>query len=100
MSASHPSTATNNIRFDPTYLDAISRRKNELPVALCGASRAKVQLKPDTGPLLKDHPQLVANTICQDELLGADGWVLVEAKAQAKDDLADGRQSLRHTPRP
>ena len=102
MSESHPTTATNNIRFDPTCFDNIGPCMNELSVALCRPSLTKPQPEQDTDLVPKDHAPLDTNALCQDELLEADEWILVEAKAQANDDLKmpleDGKQPLRHFP--
>ena len=75
---------------------------NELSIALCGPSLTKTQPEQDTDLVPKDHALLDTNALCQDELLGADEWILVEAKTQANDDLEmpleDGKQPLRHFP--
>ncbi|KAL8797064.1 MAG: hypothetical protein Q9195_000835 [Heterodermia aff. obscurata] len=87
MCQSHPFTATNNIRFDPTYFDTVSCRENELSIGISGPSLAASRPAPTTKLFSKDHAQLDASFVCLDELPIADEWVLVETRAITKDDL-------------
>ena len=96
MSESYPCTATNNIRFDPTYFDTTSRRENELPNELSGPSLATFQSKPI---FPEDHVQLDASVRYQDELLGADEWILVDTKAPAENDLEMPVEESKQLPR-